>query len=103
MISICSVDQIEEGKARSFEHAGKELIVAKQDGEIYVYLNQCPHLQIPLNWQPDDFMDADGELLQCSTHGALFLVKTGECISGPCVGDALAPYPCRIEDNQVKV
>ncbi|MBC67605.1 MAG: Rieske, partial [Acinetobacter sp.] len=33
--------------------------------------------------------DQDREYIQCSTHGALFSVETGECISGPCLGDFL--------------
>ena len=63
----------------------------RHDGEMRAYVNQCPHLGIELNWMPGRFMDSDGCFIQCATHGALFLPKSGECIAGPCQGDALTP------------
>ncbi|HLT12767.1 MAG TPA: Rieske 2Fe-2S domain-containing protein [Marinobacter sp.] len=59
------------------------------------YLNICPHLGIELNWMPGRFMDADNLFIQCSTHGALFKPGTGECIAGPCQGDALTELEVR--------
>ncbi len=59
------------------------------------YLNRCPHMGIELNWMPGRFMDADNLFLQCSTHGALFKSGDGECIAGPCQGDALTALDIR--------
>lgn len=59
------------------------------------YLNQCPHMGIELNWTPGRFMDTDNLFLQCSTHGALFKPRNGECIAGPCQGDALTALDIR--------
>lgn len=53
------------------------------------YLNRCPHLGIELNWMPDQFLESGGDLIICSTHGALFKIDDGLCISGPCQGQAL--------------
>jgi len=38
-------------------------------------------------------------LIQCATHGALFLIESGECIAGPCAGQSLTALPGR-EDRQ---
>lgn len=65
--------------------------VLRRSGKVYGYLNRCPHLGIELNWIPGRFMDADNCFIQCATHGALFLPDSGECIAGPCQGDALIP------------
>lgn len=65
--------------------------VFRRSGKVYGYLNRCPHLGIELNWMPGRFMDADNCFIQCATHGALFLPDSGECIAGPCQGDALIP------------
>ncbi|MCX4190694.1 Rieske (2Fe-2S) protein [Methylophaga sp. OBS3] len=59
------------------------------EGKVYAYLNHCPHLGIPLNWQPDAFMSLEETHIQCSTHGALFNPDNGLCISGPCRGQSL--------------
>jgi nitrite reductase/ring-hydroxylating ferredoxin subunit len=59
------------------------------------YLNRCPHMGVELNWKPGCFMDVDNLFLQCSTHGALFKPQDGECIAGPCQGDALTELDLR--------
>ena len=73
------------------------------DGQPQAYVNQCPHLGIELNWMPGKFMDADNLFIQCSTHGALFKPGTGECIAGPCQGDALTALDLRIEDGTIQI
>jgi nitrite reductase/ring-hydroxylating ferredoxin subunit len=99
--ALCHVSDIPEGKARGFDLGAQRYIVVRRDHNISVFRNECPHLGIPLEWQQDQFMDPDGELLQCSTHGALFLPDTGECIYGPCVGQFLVSVPFTCEENRV--
>jgi nitrite reductase/ring-hydroxylating ferredoxin subunit len=48
-------------------------------------------------------MDSDNLFIQCSTHGALFKPGTGECIAGPCQGDALSALDIRLHDGEVQV
>lgn len=99
--ALCRVSDISEGNARGFDLGAQRYIVVRREDGISVFRNKCPHLGIPLDWQPDRFMDPDGELLQCSTHGALFLPDTGECISGPCVGQFLVSVPFKCEADMV--
>lgn len=93
MITLCHVDDIEEGAAKGFEVANKYLFAVKKDGQLFLYYNYCPHLGTPLEWQEDQFLDSDGALIQCSTHGALFLIDSGQCILGPCKGKQLKAIP----------
>ena len=86
---ICAVDDIDEGESKRFDIGEQSLFVVKKDGAVYTYHNYCPHLGVELEWQEDQFLDPDGALIQCSTHGALFLIESGDCISGPCAGDKL--------------
>lgn len=65
------------------------------------YLNSCPHIGVRLDWRPDDFFDADGSSLQCTTHGALFEPLSGKCFEGPCRGDALVPLDLVLREGQV--
>lgn len=67
------------------------------------YLNRCPHMGIELNWMPGHFMDTDNLFLQCSTHGALFKPGDGECIAGPCQGDALTALDVRKTGQMLEV
>lgn len=101
MSYICAAGDVAEGSARGFCVNNEWLIVVKSESQFHVYRNQCPHLGIPLEWQPDDFMDPGGDLLRCATHGALFLPDTGECVAGPCAGEYLSAVNFRIRDNQL--
>ncbi|WP_415899980.1 Rieske (2Fe-2S) protein [Neptuniibacter sp. QD48_11] len=101
MTALCHIDEITEGQAKGFECEGKKLFAVKYRGELYVYENSCPHRSIPLEWQPDQFLDYDKTFIQCATHGALFKIDSGECISGPCVEDSLTAIPFTLDDGQV--
>ena len=101
MSVLCACDDVAKGKARGFELHGNKYIVVHTPPDFYVYLNRCPHLHIPLEWEADNFLDSEGELIRCSTHGALFIIQTGECVAGPCVGQSLTSVPFSITDGQI--
>jgi nitrite reductase/ring-hydroxylating ferredoxin subunit len=67
------------------------IFVVRGDGGFRGYLNRCPHRGLPLNWLPDQFLDADGIHIQCANHGALFRIADGYCLAGPCAGSRLTP------------
>ena len=54
-----------------------------------------------LNWSPDQFLNVDGSLIQCATHGALFDIDSGRCIAGPCLGEHLVPVPFELRDGML--
>ncbi len=93
MMTLCHTADIEEGTSKGFEIGKKYIFAVKKDDRMFVYYNYCPHLGTPLEWQEDRFLDNDGALIQCSTHGALFLIESGQCILGPCKGKRLHPIP----------
>ena len=102
-IVLCQLDEIEDGSAKGFEIDGQGIFAVHKNGEYFVYQNKCPHLQIELEWMPDQFLDMDGALIHCSTHGALFLIDSGECIAGPCLGETLIVIAHTIENNALMV
>lgn len=101
MITLCHVDDINEQQSKSLTHGDSQLFAIKKDTQVYLYQNHCPHLGVQLNWQEDQFLDIDGALIQCATHGALFLIEDGECVAGPCLGQALRPVPFQIINGQL--
>ena len=70
-----------------------------QGGAVHLVESRCPHRGTPLDWVPDRLFDRTGRYLVCATHGALFQVEDGVCVSGPCFGDQLTPVPLAIEDG----
>jgi nitrite reductase/ring-hydroxylating ferredoxin subunit len=70
-------------------------------GRVYAYRNRCAHVGVELDWEPGRFFDADGIVLICSTHGALYDPRTGECRGGPCRGGGLEPVAVEELDGYV--
>jgi len=91
-VPLCRIDALVEGQAFGFDplQEGRDSVFALcHQGAVRVYLNSCPHLQVPLQYRKDRFLSANGERIVCYAHGARFLPATGECIHGPCLGEAL--------------
>ncbi|MBU3120723.1 Rieske (2Fe-2S) protein [Acinetobacter soli] len=93
-------EDIPEREARAFDRVeGETIFITQRDGMFYAYKNICPHLQVELEFLENQFLDYDHEYIQCSTHGALFNVETGECISGPCLGEALTKVEIKVHSD----
>lgn len=104
---LCHAEDIVEGTARSFvmgEGANRrDIVVVRKHGRFFAYVNSCPHQGTPLETFPDKFLNEDGTLLVCSTHGARFRIEDGFCISGPCEGKSLAPISINAGDAEIAV
>ncbi len=55
-------------------------------GQSHAYLNQCAHVPMEMDYQPNRFFDSTGQWLMCATHGAMYHPATGRCAGGPCRG-----------------
>src|SRR5690625_5645282 len=86
---LCRLEDIPDGGSLSLQSGGHDLFAVRTRDQVYLYRNNCPHDNVPLNWEPDQFMDASGTMIECVNHGALFVIETGECVAGPCLGDCL--------------
>ena len=100
---LCHINELDDPGARGFELSldGEELafFIVKKEGQVYGYKNKCPHVGINLEWRPDDFLDMDKALIQCSVHGALFTIESGECVGGPCNGNNLETMTIESDDQ----
>lgn len=100
MQKICMTEDVPEREARGFEtENGLNFFVTQRDGCYYAYRNLCPHLQVELEFLEHQFLDQDAEFIQCTTHGALFQVETGECIAGPCLGETLQKLDIQVHSD----
>lgn len=100
---LCDSQQLAESSSRGFTLADTPLLLVRRGGRAYAYRNRCPHRGIPLEWQPDRFLDESASLIQCATHGALFLIESGECVAGPCAGKSLQALHCEERDGGIWV
>jgi len=100
---LCAIDEISDPGARGFEIGEQHIFAVKRDGEIFVYVNSCPHIGIPLEFLPDDFLDSEQRFILCANHGALFEIDSGACVAGPCPGQSLIPVPFTVNNGVIEV
>ena len=95
---LCRLEDIADGQGKGFTlDAGaggsgseaRDIFVVREGGAVHGYVNSCPHLGTPLDWQGDRFVSDDSGLIMCATHGAQFEIEDGACVSGPCAGQSL--------------
>jgi nitrite reductase/ring-hydroxylating ferredoxin subunit len=80
----------------------REAIVLRDDGDrVRAYLNRCKHLPVPLDGGTRELFDSTKRFLLCGTHGALYELATGFCISGPCRGKELTPIAIEERDGDL--
>jgi len=102
---ICQLSELPDPGSRGFALGSGDWplrgFVVRKQGQVFAYLNRCPHAGHPLNWQPDRFLSADAALIQCSSHGARFEITTGACLGGPCGGSPLRSLPVQVQGDYV--
>lgn len=103
---IClSGELVDSGDGVRFEaaFAGKmePAFAIRFEGKVHAYLNRCAHLPMELDWKPGRFFDAEGLLLICSTHGAIYAPDSGRCLGGPCFDGGLISVAVEERDGKV--
>ena len=102
---LCSLKDLPEGSSRGFSvntAAGcEEFFLVHKNSRLFAYRNSCPHTGGPLDWVADQFLNLDGDLIQCATHDALFRIEDGSCIAGPCAGKALSAVSVVISNDEI--
>lgn len=106
-LRVCELDELQDPGSIEVECSWRgepfSIAVIRMKGQVYAYVNRCPHTGAPLNWLPDQFLDYSGTLIQCSLHGAQFRPEDGYCTWGPCQGRSLEVIPVQIRERQVYV
>jgi nitrite reductase/ring-hydroxylating ferredoxin subunit len=102
---LCRLAEIPDGGGKGFwfgEDTSRFGIFLIRKGEaVFAYVNSCPHRSTPLDWLPDRFLDRGGVHILCATHGALFRIADGFCLSGPCAGASLSPLATIRHDDAI--
>lgn len=103
--ALALVSAIEDGgfaEAEGDVGGSAESLILHRDGDaVRAWLNVCPHQGRRLDWAPGKFLKSKDGLLVCAVHGASFELQRGECVAGPCRGDALQPVAILVRDGAV--
>lgn len=96
-IKVAQVDDLEDGELMAVEVDGEPVCLAKVDGEVYAFTDDCTHIGGPLNEG-----ELDGDMLTCPWHGAQFNVRTGKVLRGPARQD-IQTYAVRVDNDDILV
>ncbi len=80
-----------------------DYFVVHRDAKLACFSNVCTHMQQPLNWAPNRFLNKSGEYVVCPAHGATYDSLSGECRDGPCNGRGLTSWPVRVDKGRIIV
>lgn len=102
---LISLERLADGGFAAVEatlDGDAESVILYRDGDaVHAWLNVCPHAGRRLDWAPGQFLKGKDGLLVCAAHGASFELKGGECLAGPCRGDALRAVAVTVRDGAV--
>src|SRR5881275_2850345 len=96
-IKVAALDELEEGGLLAVEVDGEPICLAKVDGRVFAFTDNCTYISGPLNEG-----DLEGCVLTCPWHGAQFDVRTGKVLRGPARQDIIT-YPVKIEGKSILV
>ena len=105
---LCRLDDIPPDDTRSFvlgegDWPLRGLLVRTGGEAVQAYVNRCPHAGHQLSFRPDRFLTPDKALILCQSDGALFDKRSGRCVGGPCVGEALTRVPVQVVGGEVQL
>jgi nitrite reductase/ring-hydroxylating ferredoxin subunit len=102
---LCKLADIYEPGAKGFRFEADDSLwfgfVVRTEGQVMGYVDNCPHAGWLLSVINDRFLTRDGRHIICGGHGALFRPVDGLCVSGPCQGLSLEPWPIEVRDGEV--
>lgn len=96
-ISAGPANAIKPGKTLRIKSGDFAILIANVEGEFYAVDDMCTHEDSSL------YLGClKGDLVQCSLHGGMFNVKTGEAVVEPAT-IPLRRYAVTVEEGELKV
>lgn len=102
-IKLCNLARLKQGSTGfdPFNEGSDSIFLVRQQNDIYGYMDICPHYgDTRLPWKKDIYLHKSQKYIVCAAHGALFEIKSGTCMRGPCLGDKLQLLNIEIRDGE---
>jgi 3-phenylpropionate/trans-cinnamate dioxygenase ferredoxin subunit len=96
---VAGLEEIGEGEVLAVAAGGKPVCLARVEGIVYAFADNCSHRDFPLS---QGELDTDDYSITCDWHGARFDIRSGEVLALPATRP-IRVYPCRIEADAVYV
>lgn len=96
-IKVARINDLEDGELMAVEVDGEPVCLAKVDGTIYAFTDDCTHIGGPLNEG-----ELDDDVLTCPWHGAQFNIRTGKVLRGPARQD-IQTYAVKVDNDDILV
>lgn len=104
-VALIDLERIVDGgfaETEAVVDGDAESVILYRAGDVVrAWFNICPHAGRRLDWAPGQFLKSREGLLVCAAHGASFELAQGECVAGPCRGEALRAVAVEVRDGQV--
>ncbi len=104
-VRLCALADVPDSGAKGFVfREGDSLFagfVLRHGARVTGWVDRCPHMGTPLAFLPDRYLTREGDLVLCSTHGALFRPGDGLCLAGPCEGKRLWTWDVVVVGDEV--
>ena len=82
---------------KAVEIGDRTAVLLNVEGELFAIDDECTHQGCNLS---DGYLE--GEVLECSCHGSMFDVKTGEAKGGP-AEEPIPTYPVEIDGGSAYI
>jgi 3-phenylpropionate/trans-cinnamate dioxygenase ferredoxin subunit len=97
-VKAASVAELPDGDAvLGVQVAGRRVALARVDGEVYAFADNCSHRDFPLSVGE---VDAGSCTVTCEWHGAAFDLRTGEPTCPPAI-KPIPVYAVRVDAAEV--
>jgi nitrite reductase/ring-hydroxylating ferredoxin subunit len=97
-IALEKLHCLHDGYRRVFRIGAGEWVLLQEDGKLYCFANQCPHLSAPLHQA-----SVHNHVLRCPLHGIEFDLRSGKPLVAESCKNSLRFLPLVYDNNRVGV
>lgn len=98
-VTVARLAELPEGAVLGVEAEGHRICLARCEGEVYAFQDNCTHRDFPLS---NGELDTDDCSITCEWHGARFDCRTGAALSPPATRPVKV-YNVSVEGEEIRV
>lgn len=98
-VRVASLSELPDGEVLGVEAEGKQVCLARCEGEVYAFADNCSHRDFPLS---NGELDPEDCSITCEWHGARFDVRSGAALCLPATRPVKV-YSARVDGGDIYV